>query len=115
MSFAKWVSLEAIALTTFNYWEPSYMLSKGGRAYTAYHTQVPDTLTNVVVIEGFRRLKDGRRCDLYFRAFEGKHTGQCETAKDGEPFMHELEATIARKYRVRGRDLEQEILRHFEK
>jgi hypothetical protein len=113
MSFAKWVSPEAIALTTFNYWEPSYLLKKGGRDYTAYHTQVADTLTNIVVIEGFRRRSDGRRCDLYFRVFDGRHTGQCETIEEGEPFMIELEATIARKYRVRGRDLEKKILEHF--
>ena len=111
MSFAKWVSYDTIYRATFNYWEPSMGIEKNGRDYTVYHTQHPNTNVNLVVLEGFRMHRDGhKRCDLFFRTFPGKHSGQYNTLAEAEPFFEELRITASRKYRVTGKELDKAIL-----
>jgi len=75
--FAK-VSYDTIYRATFNYWEPSFPIDKNGRRFRVYHTKYPvKPEPNLVVIEAYDNLDE-----MYFRAFLGKHSGECKTESE---------------------------------
>lgn len=105
--FAKYVSFETIHRAAFNYWEPSLKIDKNGRNFTVYHTKYPvQPEPNIVVIEAVDDHEE-----FYLRAFLGKHSGECETEIEAQPFFDELRKSISPEYRVKGRDLEKRILK----
>jgi len=104
--FSKYVNYEVTARATFNYWEPSFPIDKDGRRFTVYHTKYPvRPEPNLVVIEA----NDDPE-ELYFRTFLGKHSGECETEEQAQPFFEEVKKTIDPKFRIKGKDLEKRIL-----
>jgi hypothetical protein len=104
--FAKYVPYETIYRATFNYWEPSHLIDKDKKRYTVYHTKYPvKPEPNLVVIEANDDPKE-----LYFRAFLGRHSGECETVSEAQPFLDELRRTISPEFRVKGKDLERQII-----
>ena len=104
--FSKYVSYETVWRATFNYWEPSFGIDKDGRRFTVYHTKYPvRPEPNLVVIEA-----DDDREELYFRAFLGKHSGECETENEAQPYFEEVRNSISPEFRIKGRDLEKGIL-----
>ncbi len=104
--FAKYVRFETISRATFNYWEPSLLIEKGRKKFIVYITKYPfHPEPNLVVIEAWHN-----REELYFRAFLGKHGGECETEKETQNFYKQLKKTISPEFRVKGTDLEKRIL-----
>ena len=104
--FVKHVSFETVNIAGFNYWEPSFPIDKDGRQFVVYHTKYalrPEP--NLVVIEA----RDDRE-ELYFRAFLGKHSGECETESEAQPFFDEVRRSISPEFRIKGKDLEKKIL-----
>ena len=110
MTLKRWVSDETLFVGNFNDGEPSLIVEKNGQPYTVYHAQYPLTDVNLVVIEHSSRRGDGYvRRDYYFRSFPGKHSGQCATNEEAEPFYEEVRKTISRDYKIRARDLESNL------
>ena len=104
--FTKYVSPETAYRATFNYYEPSFPIDKDGRNFMVYHTKHPVwPEPNIVVIEAI----DDRE-ELYFRAFIGKHSGECETESEAQPYYEEIRRSISPEFRVSGRYLEKRIL-----
>ena len=63
--FVKYVGPDTVDLATFNYHEPSFMIDKGERRFTVFHTRYPQNpQPNLVVIEA-----NEDREELYFRTF----------------------------------------------
>lgn len=106
MSFAKYVGLETAFRATFNWYEPSFTIEVGGRSFIVYHAKHPiEPNPNLVIIEANENTKE-----IYFRAFPGKHSGECDTEAEAEPFFEQVRKTVDPKFRVQGKKLE-EVLR----
>ena len=111
------ISFETVYRAGFNYWEPSYGYAKGASSGEIFHTQLPDSDINIIVVQ-LRRSDDKRtRTDLYFGSFRGKHTGQCESEQDPayKAFWRNVKAVTTRPNRIATRDLEETILSVVEK
>ena len=102
------VSYETINRATFNYWEPSFSIDKNGRIFRVYHTKYPvRPEPNLVVVEAYDNPDE-----MYFRAFLGRHSGECEAEGEAQEFFDEVERTISPEFRVADeKDLERRILK----
>lgn len=95
MTLLRSVNRDLLIQAGFNDGEPSLIIEKNGRRYTVYHAQYLFTNVNLVVVEHTSRRNDGyMRYEYFFRSFSGKHSGQCATDEEAEPFYEELRKTI---------------------
>ena len=106
--FVELVGHGVVLRAGFNHWEKSFFVNKGEEDYTVYHTKVPVTDTNIVVISSKpHQNKDGYVRNIwYFGTFLGKHSGECKTKEEINEFFDKVRSVITRKNRVAGRDLE---------
>ena len=105
MSFVKYVSYPTIEKAGFNFWEITFEIQVNREGYHVYHTQYSlGPRPNIIVIEKMENSEE-----LYLRSFLGKHSGQCATEEEAQPFFEKIKKAVSAEYRVKGNELERRI------
>jgi len=104
-SFESLVRYEVVYFAGFNYWEPSFFYhdQRTHDPGRVYHTLVPDTDTNLVVIEVTRPSKN----DFYFGTFRGLPPGDDHlTQEEHRRVVDGIMGMVDDAHIVEGTDLE---------
>ena len=113
MTFTDFVSKSTAISACMNYGEHSYMITISSDEFVfGYHGQVETR--NIVVVERIKFVNNQINPDdvrYYFKAFDGKHSGQCETEEEAKSFYEIVgKIHLDESNRVNPKDLEALIL-----
>ena|SRR3989344_4740326 len=109
-SLARYVTLETMQSLLFNYYETSFLLTKGKYMLDTYVSHYPTNEgINIVILEVERKQKDGRHIDWYIGTFKGQDMSEIKGEKGQEKYIGDIKSILNRNNRVAAKDLEKRL------